>query len=122
MEGNQKWAANAPILLVAVADSMFTKNGTSNRWCTYDTGAASENLCLQAAAMGLAAHQMGGFDAAAVSAQFGVPERYRPIAMIAVGHPLSPEPPAERSRRPLNDFVFFNDWENDFIDSGSSAP
>ena len=66
VEGNRSWAARAPILMAAIASTQFTRNGKHNRWSEYDTGAASENLCLQATAMGLAAHQMGGFDAQAV--------------------------------------------------------
>ena len=118
VEGNQKWAENAPILVVAIADTVFSKNDKPNRWSSYDTGAASENLCLQATAMGLGAHQMGGFDAAAVSAAFYVPERYKPIAMIAVGHIESTSAPAERTRRPLGDFVFMNHWDNALTDTG----
>ena len=118
VEGNQTWAANAPILLVAIADTAFSKNGKPNRWCDYDTGAASENLCLQATALGLGAHQMGGFDASAVSATFHVPERYKPIAMIAIGHAESEQPTTERSRRSLGDFVFFNEWDKSLTDTG----
>ena len=61
-EGNQSWVQNAPVLLLAVAAPAFGHNGQPNRWAQYDTGAASENLCLQAAALGLVAHQMGGFN------------------------------------------------------------
>ena len=118
VEGNQTWAKNAPILLVAIADTMFSKNGKPNRWCGYDTGAASENLCLQATAAGLAAHQMGGFDAAAVSATFNVPERYDPIAMIAIGYLSPSQTPLERGRRPVGDFVFLNEWDDAFKDTG----
>jgi nitroreductase len=67
------------------------KNSKPNRWGQYDTGAASENLCLQAVALGLMAHQMGGFDAERVQREFQIPARYTPMAMIAVGHPGAPE-------------------------------
>lgn len=127
VESNQAWAAHAPVLLAAIADTMFSQTGKSNRWCHYDTGAASENLCLQATAMGLAAHQMGGFDATAVSTTFHIPERYEPIAMIAVGYAGDPQrlseryrksELAERMRRPVADFVFFNDWDNALTNTG----
>lgn len=118
VEGNQTWATNAPILVVAIADTVFSRNGKPNRWCDYDTGAASENLCLQATALALGAHQMGGFDASAVSTAFHVPKRYKPIAMIAIGHAQSAQPRPERSRRPLGDFVFCNDWDNGITDTG----
>ncbi len=62
-------------------------NAKPNHWGHYDTGAASENLCLQAAALGLAAHQMGGFDVDAIRTAFAIPQAYACLAMIAVGHP-----------------------------------
>ena len=61
--GNQAWVKDAPVLLLVCADTLFSHNQQSNRWAQYDTGAAAENLCLQASALGLMAHQMGGFDA-----------------------------------------------------------
>jgi nitroreductase len=86
-EFNQQWVKNAPVLLLATANSVFHKNDKPNRWGRYDTGAASENLCLQATASGLMAHQMGGFDADKVRKAFGIPLQYECMAMIAVGHP-----------------------------------
>ena len=63
-----------------------SQNEKANRWAQYDTGAASENICLQATALGLVAHQMGGFDAAAVREVLGVPSGFFPMAVIAVGY------------------------------------
>jgi nitroreductase len=117
--GNQVWAMNAPILLLALAGDTFRERGTANRWARYDTGAASENLCLQATAMGLMAHQMGGFDADEVRDSFSIPTGYEPMAMIAVGHPgqvdgldgaLRERELAERKRRPLSEIFFEDSW------------
>lgn len=85
-EWNQNWVKNAPVLLLASANSLFRKNGKPNAWGQYDTGAASENLCLQAVAMGLMAHQMGGFDADGIRRVAAVPEQFACMAMIAVGY------------------------------------
>ncbi|MEW5973977.1 MAG: nitroreductase family protein [Pseudomonadota bacterium] len=85
--GNQAWCKDVPVLLVSLADTLFTRNDKPNRWGAHDTGAASENLCLEAVHQGLIAHQMGGFDVQAVREAFQVPERYQPMAMIAVGYP-----------------------------------
>jgi len=113
--GNQAWCKDVPVLLIVLADTLFTRNDQPNRWGAYDTGAASENLCLEAVHQGLIAHQMGGFDQAAVRAAFKVPERYQPMAMIAVGYLGRAEQLegeyyeaeiAPRSRRPLGDAFF----------------
>lgn len=118
-EGNQGWVKNAPVLLLACADSTFRRNGKPNRWGMYDTGAASENLCLQATALGLVAHQMGGFDKAKLAETFNIPEKFTPMAMIAIGHPGKLEDlpehkrdaeQAERKRRPLGECFFLGNW------------
>src|SRR5690554_1449506 len=59
--GNQGWAVNAPVLILAIADSILSKNGKPNRWGQYDTGAATMSLSIQATELGLMIHQMGGF-------------------------------------------------------------
>lgn len=84
-EPNQAWVQSAPLLLFALGRQDFEHNGKPNRWHLYDTGAASISLVLQAEALGLRAHQMGGFDPAAVIKAFQVPDGWDPIAAIAVG-------------------------------------
>ncbi len=117
--GNQSWVVDAPVLVLAIADSLFTHNGKPNRWAQYDTGAAVENLCLQAEALGLMAHQMGGFDPDKARTAFGIPEQYTPMAMVSVGYPAAPatfsaevaeRENAPRSRRPLGELFFSGSW------------
>ena len=118
-EGNQIWARNAPVLLLSVAAPHFGHNHAPNRWAQYDTGAASENLCLQAAALGLAAHQMGGFDSDKAKATFNIPADHICMAMIAIGHPgsvdalpdtLQQKEQAPRERKPLAQIAFEGRW------------
>ncbi|BCB27629.1 nitroreductase [Sulfurimicrobium lacus] len=85
-EWNQNWVKNAPLLILVTANSVFHKNGKPNAWGQYDSGAAAENMCLQAVAMGLMAHQMGGFDPDKARKAFGIPEQFSCMAMIAVGY------------------------------------
>jgi len=119
MPGNQAWVKDAPLLLLTTADSLFKHNGQPNRWGQYDSGAAAENLCLQAASMGLMAHQMGGFDANKTRQVFAIPEQYALMAMMAVGYPadvatLSAEvlerETAPRQRRALGELFFSGAW------------
>ena len=118
-EGNQDWVKNAPVLLLAVAAPNFGHNNKPNRWAQYDTGAASENLCLQATALGLVAHQMGGFDPDRARARFGIPADHACMAMIAVGHSGSVEALpdalrerelASRERKSLASIAFEGGW------------
>lgn len=119
-EGNRDWAKHAPLLLLACADSILSKTGNHNRWGQYDTGAASENLCLQAAALGLMAHQMGGFDADKTRELFAIPEQFTPMAMLSIGYQLPqasiPETLLEResnprARHPLENNFFEASWD-----------
>jgi len=119
--GNQGWAKDAQVLVLVCADTLFAHNQKPNRFAQYDTGAAAENLCLQATALGLMAHQMGGYDADLAREKFKVPEQYTLMAMLTVGYPadistLSGEAltreTAERSRKPLSELFFTGQWGN----------
>src|SRR5688500_635861 len=90
-ENNRKWVKNVPLLMLSCAGSVFAHNGKPNRYGPHDTGAASVSLALQGTALGLAVHQMGGYDAAKARAAFSIPEEYTPMAMIAVGYQASPD-------------------------------
>jgi nitroreductase len=117
--GNQSWVKDAPLLVLVCADSLFNHNGQPNRWAEYDTGAAAENLCLQAEALGLMAHQMGGFEPDRARAVAGVPEQFTLMAMISVGSPADPatfspevreRETALRKRRALGELFFSGAW------------
>jgi nitroreductase len=117
--GNQGWVKDAPVLMLVIADSLFNHNGQPNRWAQYDTGAAAENVCLQAEALGLMAHQMGGFDGERARSEFGIPAQFTPMAMLSIGYPADPSTfspevaereNAPRKRRELNELFFAGDW------------
>jgi nitroreductase len=116
---NQTWVKNAPVLMLICADSLFGHNQKENRWGQYDTGAAAENLCLQASSMGLMAHQMGGFDADAAREAFKIPAQITPMAMLTVGYvgdandlpeELKTRELAARKRKPLGEVFFTGTW------------
>ena len=90
-ENNKKWVKNVPLLMLSCAGSAFEATGKPNRWTQHDTGAASVSMALQAGAMGLVIHQMGGWDADKARAAFAIPPEYTPMAMIAVGYQASPD-------------------------------
>jgi nitroreductase len=117
--GNQRWVKDAPLLVLVAADTLFSHNGQPNRHAQYDTGAAAENLCLQAEALGLMAHQMGGFDPDRIRAVAKVPAQYTPMALISVGYPADPasfsddvakRESAIRHRRSLGELFFDGVW------------
>jgi len=117
-ESNRSWACHAPILMLACADTLFA-DGRPNRWCQYDTGAAVMSLSVQATALGLMVHQMGGFDAQRIRTEFTIPESFDCLAMLTVGYQLPQDRlPVElrereqalRSRRDLGESFFEGGW------------
>jgi nitroreductase len=119
VEGNQKWAHRAPALLLSVATLQF-EDGSTNRHALHDMGMATENLVLQATALGLVAHQMAGFRIDQARTDCHIPEGYEPVAIIAVGYPGDPAQLSERLRaretqprvrKPLTEFVYSATWE-----------
>jgi len=118
-EWNQKWAINAPVLMLSCAGSIFEHTGKPSRWGQHDTGAAGQNLYLQAAALGLMAHPMGGYDPDKARAAFAIPAEYTPMAMIAVGYQTTPDILDEetkakelrpRARKPIAERFFEGGW------------
>jgi nitroreductase len=119
VEGNRKWAYRAPVLILSVASMNFEDDAKPNRHAFHDTGLATENLLLQATALGLVAHPMAGFDIEKARADYKIPPGYEPVAMIAVGYPGDPAVLPDRlrereltprNRRPISDFVFSEQW------------
>ncbi len=117
--GNQNWAMDASILILACARQSFSNNEKPNRWNQYDTGAACENICLQATSLGLVAHQMGGFDVEKSRQLFQIPGQYDLMSFIAIGYPLAVEKiSAEalvkekeaRKRKHLREMFYTNQW------------
>lgn len=117
-ESNQVWARHAPVLLLAVAEEN-RPSGRPNPTALHDVGLANAQLLLQAIALGMHCRPMGGFDAARAREAFGIPDGFRPVAMIAIGYPgsvealparLADQKTAPRQRRPLEATAFLGAW------------
>lgn len=116
---NALWARQAPVLALAIAKLDFDQNGRPNRHAFYDLGQAVAQLAVEATALDLAVHQMGGFDAEQARAIFGIPAGYAPAAVLAIGtrgdpetlpEPLRNLERAPRTRKPLEELVFTESW------------
>jgi nitroreductase len=117
---NQRWAANAPLLIVAVAKVTTDSEPPSvNRHAWYDVGQAVAHLTIQASSMGLSIRQMGGFSPDQARTLFSIPDGYEPVVVIAVGYRAAPDTLPDdlrerehlpRSRRPLAETVFGAKW------------
>jgi nitroreductase len=108
---NQQWAKTAWAIGFTAGKKTFTQTGGPDRFGLHDTGAASENLALQATADGLHAHFMGGFDAQLARAEFHVPDDFDIGAAFAFGY-IDEEKtrPGDRKRKTLDQIVFGGEW------------
>ena len=85
---NKIWAKNATVLIVIVSKKEFEYKGKVIASAThqFDTGAAWENLALEATSRGLVAHGIAGFDyERARKKVLTFHSSYEVLAMIAIG-------------------------------------
>jgi len=98
--------ADAPVNLVIV--------GKKDVWDTpYDTSAAIENILLMVTALGLGACWVIApcidiRDEERIKALLGIPEGFKAISILSIGHPTRPHRP--RPRIALKDLVFSEQW------------
>lgn len=106
--GNRSWAPGASALLLVAAETA-DDTGRPRPRALYDTGQAVAALSVQAEALGLHIHQMGGSDTAGARQVFGLPENLQPV-VVAVGRfdgnaelpeALAAREQAPRARLPL---------------------
>lgn len=114
VEFNQNWAKHAPVLIISIADTKSKHSGKINRWSQYDTGAAAFSIMIEATALGMAAHQMGGFDEKKIRELFAVPDHCEPMAVMAIGYSSNVEGKKKKERKPLSENFFEAKWGSGF--------
>lgn len=114
MDGNKTWAGTAPVLVLSISEVRDNK-GRPNRFAYHDLGMAVGNLLTQATSMGLFVHQMGGYDTDAARKLLNIPEKFDPVAMMAIGYKgetdnltddLKSRENAPRTRKEIDEFVY----------------
>lgn len=112
-EPNKVWAKDAALLVIVISHKNFEHNGRFSITHQYDTGAAWENLALEASSRGLVAHGMQGFDYIKARAALDIPDDFDVMAMIAIGkqgskenlHPNLQERENPNDRKPLKEII-----------------
>ncbi|HEY8401736.1 MAG TPA: nitroreductase family protein [Cytophagaceae bacterium] len=111
---NAVWAKHAAALLLSYCKLKISDGEAENPTAMHDTGMANQNLLLQALDLGIYGHVMGGFDKQKAIDTLGLTNDYKPICMIALGYPGTPDQLDEpfktreltpRNRKPLSEFV-----------------
>lgn len=122
-DGNKSWASTASALILTVASLQLSHNNSGNSYAYYDLGASVANLTIQAIALNIYIHQMGGFYRDKAKEVFHLNENYAPVSVLAAGYlpgnenfeTRKNEVLAKRKRKPLNEFVFKNNWGKSFF-------
>jgi nitroreductase len=88
----QKHVEDAPLLIVVCANLekvaiKFGERG-KNLYAIQDTGAAIQNMLLAAHALGLGASWVHAFEEEALKRILKIPDRLRPVGVLAIGFPL----------------------------------
>ncbi|CAG0970004.1 3-hydroxypropanoate dehydrogenase [Anaerolineales bacterium] len=102
--------ADAPVNIVVC--------GKKDVWDTpYDTSAAIENILLMVTALGLGACWVIApcidiRDEERMKELLGIPEGYKAISVLSVGHPTRPHRP--RPRLPIDELVFNEKWGEEY--------
>ncbi len=121
VEGNRIWAKRAPLLMITLAKLNFSHNDQPNHHASHDVGLAVGNLLVQATAMNLVVHQMAGILSEVIRKEYTVDSGYDPVTALAIGYQgdlqslpdiLREREQEERSRKPLQEFVFSETWGN----------
>ena len=86
---SQMWLARAPVVVLIAGVFGRTTGKYGNRGVNYvfmEAGNADQNLCLQAAALGLRSGTVGAFVDSQVSKALNLPAGVSPLLIVAVGN------------------------------------
>lgn len=82
---NKQWANNAQCLVLGIYKK-DTADGKENFHGLYDLGQSVAHLTMQAQSMGIAVHQMAGFDHQKANKDFQLPDNYHSAVVFAMGY------------------------------------
>lgn len=111
---NRIWADKAPVLMLTLTRPRLVRNELENPHAWHDLGLAVMQLTIQATAIGIGVHQLGGFDPEKARTSFNIPAEFDLVSMIVLGFPGDPDQLPEKLRerelsrsvrKPLAEFV-----------------
>jgi len=116
MDGNQSWAELAPVLMLTFVEPIWPGKDRANGTAMHDVGMATAMMSIQAEALGLRTHHMGGIHHDVIRSTYAVPDEFNPVSAIALGYQgaadlLTEEKdrarePNPRTRKSLDEIIF----------------
>ncbi len=123
-EGNKLWVKNVPFLCLSVAEVVSDYNFKENRYAWHDVGLSTACIIFQSMSLGIYAHVMGGFNAEMAAETLQIPDRFKPVAMFALGYPaesitgfpqeLIAKENKTRTRKEISDILYVGMWGRKF--------
>lgn len=120
-EFNQKWATNAPVLILT-GYKENKENGDENFHALHDLGLSLGSMTVQAQYMDIALHHMAGVDWKKAHKDFDIPEGFHITTAIALGYyggkledlneDLQEQEVSKRKRHPQSEFAFKEAWKS----------
>jgi nitroreductase len=105
---NQKFVAQAPVVIVACADTDKHVMRCGQLCYPIDVAIAMDHMTLQAVEEGLGTCWIGAFDQAEVKRILNIPERIQIVSLLTLGYPaIAPTP---SSRKKLEEIVMHEKW------------
>ena len=116
MAFTRPWASTAPVLVLCLAKTRFSHDGSPNPYHLYDLGAAATTIMLQATWQGLCTRTLGSFYSDELRRSLAIPEDYAMGCVIALGYQGDPAAlqsaemiaaeSSTRARKPVNELVY----------------
>ncbi len=109
-EFTDEWVSCAPVIFVICTDSRamearFGRSDKTDKFVVQDTALAMENMLLAAVDIGLGGCIIGRYDDDKCREVLGIPNEFRPVALMPIGEPTAKIPP--RARKPIEEVVTF---------------
>lgn len=104
---SNEWITKSAVIIIVSTDKAGIENRAGARgrdlFSLQDTACAMENILLAAADLGLGGCFIGAFNEEKCREKFNLGERYRPVAIAAIGVPTALPP--MRERKPIEEVV-----------------
>ena len=94
-----RWIKNAPVIVIACADSSQSGQSNDISYYTVDVAIAMEHLILAATDRGLGTCWIGSFNEKKLKEILEIPPRIKIVALTPIGHPLEKERISDKGRK-----------------------
>lgn len=105
---NQKFVGEAPVVIIACAESDGRVMYGGQRAYPIDVAIAIDHITLKAVEEGLGTCWIGAFDADAVREIISMPKHFYIVELVTLGYPA--KIPKPRPRKHINEVLRFEQW------------